>query len=232
MRRKKQTVDSRRRTPRQARAYHTIEIIFEATARILQNEGRDAVTTNRIAERAGVSISTLYQYFRDKEEILVALARRELDLHRKTVVSVIAAPPPAPDTAPDRLSVRAFIQAAGARYRRRRLASETLIARGLGAEVESTAQEVAGVIAADKDRFMPGLDGSLSPIALFVVTRAIQGVVGAALREESPFYQSPEFETELVRLARSYLAQHGANWPMEDGSVPEEEGATGLVAQP
>jgi hypothetical protein len=91
-------------------------------------------------------------------------------------------------------------------------------------------QEVAGVIAADKDRFMPGLPGSLSPIALFVVTRAVQGVVTAALREESSFYQSPEFETELVRLSRSYLAQHGAVWPTEDGTVPDEGCAAGLVA--
>lgn len=212
MRRKKQTVDSRRRTPRQERARKTIDVIFEAAAQILQREGRDALTTNRIAERAGVSIATLYQYFRNKEAVLVALARRELDLHRSTVVKVIASPPPDASTEPDRLAVRAFIEAAGARHRARRLASESLIAQGLGAEVACPVQEVAGVVAADKQRFMPGLIGSLSPIALFVVTRAVQGVISAALREQSPFYGSPEFEDEIVRLARSYLAQHGAVW--------------------
>src|SRR5216683_2695549 len=77
MRSKPQTVDSQRRTPRQSRALDTVEVIFEATARILQAEGRRGFTTNRIAERAGISIGTLYQYFGNKQAILLAMEERE-----------------------------------------------------------------------------------------------------------------------------------------------------------
>jgi AcrR family transcriptional regulator len=68
-----------RRRPRQARSRATLDAILEATARILERRGVGAFTTNQVAERAGVSIGTLYQYFADKEAVLLAALRRELD---------------------------------------------------------------------------------------------------------------------------------------------------------
>ena len=67
-----------RRTPRQARSRAAVEAIVEAAAQIVERSGPDALTTQAVAERAGVSIGTLYQYFADKQAILVAAARREL----------------------------------------------------------------------------------------------------------------------------------------------------------
>jgi AcrR family transcriptional regulator len=55
--------NQRRRQPVQARGQRTLAAILQATAQILVKEGEAALTTNRIAERAGVSIGTLYQYF-------------------------------------------------------------------------------------------------------------------------------------------------------------------------
>src|SRR5579871_6369668 len=52
-----------RRRPRQARSRATWEAIVEAASQILERRGPDALNTNAIAERAGVSIGTLYQYF-------------------------------------------------------------------------------------------------------------------------------------------------------------------------
>ena len=67
-----------RRRPRQARAQVTYDSILEAAIQILECSGADALNTNAVAERAGVSIGTLYQYFPDKDAILLAVARREL----------------------------------------------------------------------------------------------------------------------------------------------------------
>lgn len=67
-----------RRMPRQARAQATVDSILEAAAQVLQRGGHDAFNTNSVAERAGVSIGTLYQYFPDKDAILVAVAHREM----------------------------------------------------------------------------------------------------------------------------------------------------------
>src|ERR1700761_925638 len=67
-----------RRMPRQARARATVDSILEAAAQVLQRCGVEGFNTNAVAERAGVSVGTLYQYFRDKDAILVAVARREM----------------------------------------------------------------------------------------------------------------------------------------------------------
>src|SRR5215813_1050649 len=90
MHRKSQTVDLVRRKPRQARAQDTVEVIFEATAQILRRKGRAALNTNYIAECAGVSVGTLYQYFPDKESILIAMARREIAADEAAVIKAMS----------------------------------------------------------------------------------------------------------------------------------------------
>lgn len=67
----------RRRTPRQQRSRDTVGFVLTAAAQVFEREGI-AATTNRIAERAGVSIGTLYQYFPDKLALLYALAERHV----------------------------------------------------------------------------------------------------------------------------------------------------------
>src|SRR5580700_9198079 len=68
-----------RREPRQRRARHTVEAVLDAVVKILKREGFEAVTTNRVAEVAGVSIGSVYQYFPDKRAIFVALHQRHLN---------------------------------------------------------------------------------------------------------------------------------------------------------
>ena len=64
------SLPSPRKKPRQARAQATVDAILEGTIRILEQEGLDAATTTRIAEVAGVSVGTLYQYFSHRDAIL------------------------------------------------------------------------------------------------------------------------------------------------------------------
>src|SRR5256885_17137254 len=67
-----------RRRPRQERSRETVEAIVEAAAQVFERHGYAAGTTNRIAERAGVSIGSLYQYFPNKDAIVAELARRHI----------------------------------------------------------------------------------------------------------------------------------------------------------
>jgi len=66
-----------RKHPKQRRAIATVTAILDAAARILIESGYAAASTNRIAERAGVSIGSLYEYFPRKEAIFGELRRRE-----------------------------------------------------------------------------------------------------------------------------------------------------------
>src|SRR4051794_7785660 len=78
-----------RRRPSQERSRETVDAIVEAAARVFEGHGYAAGTTNRIAERAGVSVGSLYQYFPNKDAILVALMRRHLDDGRTIVGALI-----------------------------------------------------------------------------------------------------------------------------------------------
>lgn len=68
-----------RKKPRQARAAATLEAIFEATLQILVAVGPRRLTTTRVAERAGVSVGSMYQYFPHKQALFYALSQNYLD---------------------------------------------------------------------------------------------------------------------------------------------------------
>ncbi|MQT15448.1 TetR/AcrR family transcriptional regulator [Segnochrobactrum spirostomi] len=69
-----------RKRPRQARAAATVDAIFEATIQVLLAVGPNRLTTTRVAERAGVSVGSLYQYFPHKQALFYALNERYLDI--------------------------------------------------------------------------------------------------------------------------------------------------------
>ena len=66
-----------RKRPRQARAAATVDSVVEAAARIIESGGLGAFNTNAVAELAGVSIGSLYQYFPGKDAIMATLIERE-----------------------------------------------------------------------------------------------------------------------------------------------------------
>jgi AcrR family transcriptional regulator len=68
-----------KKQPKQGRAKATVEALLESAARILERGGYAALTTNRVAEVAGVSIGSVYEYFPNKQALLAALAGRALD---------------------------------------------------------------------------------------------------------------------------------------------------------
>lgn len=67
-----------RKRPQQRRSRVTIDTIFEATIQVLLANGLDRITTIQIADRAGVSIGSLYQYFPNKRALLAAVVKRHV----------------------------------------------------------------------------------------------------------------------------------------------------------
>ena len=76
-----------RKRPTQSRSRAMVELILQTTQIVLREEGYEAVTTNRIAERAGISVGSVYQYFPDKAAIVVELQRR----HHGQLTGIMAA---------------------------------------------------------------------------------------------------------------------------------------------
>ena len=83
------TKASGRRRPQQRRARQTVEAILDAVIRILKRESFGAITTNRIAEVAGVSIGSVYQYFPNKRAIFAALHQRHIDEIDRVIESTL-----------------------------------------------------------------------------------------------------------------------------------------------
>lgn len=85
-----------RKLASQERSRSTVDALLEATARILVKEGYDRASTNRIAEMAGVSIGSLYQYFPSKEALVAAVIDRHAqeisEVTRNAVVKLAARP--------------------------------------------------------------------------------------------------------------------------------------------
>ena len=82
-----------RKSPRQARAQATHAALLEAAAQVLGRVGLSGFTTNAVAVRAGVSIGSLYQYFPNKDALMLALIRRQQAQQATTVAAAAALGP-------------------------------------------------------------------------------------------------------------------------------------------
>ena len=80
-----------RREPKQQRSRQTVDAVLEAVQLVVKRHGTQAITTNRIAEAAGVSVGSLYQYFPDKRAIFAALHDRHVDDVQQVIGQTAAA---------------------------------------------------------------------------------------------------------------------------------------------
>lgn len=78
-----------RKSPVQARSRQTVSDILDAAARVFAAHGYAGAATTRVAERAGVSVGSLYQYFPNKDALLVALSERHIERAHARVDSVL-----------------------------------------------------------------------------------------------------------------------------------------------
>jgi AcrR family transcriptional regulator len=101
---------SPRKSPRQARALATQDAIIEAAAHIIAKGGLAAFNTNAVAERAGVSIGSLYQYFPNKDALMVALIEQSQRQQLARVKAAVAMVGDADLTTIVRMLVRAAQQ--------------------------------------------------------------------------------------------------------------------------
>ncbi len=195
-----------RKKPRQARAAATLDAIVEAAAQLLRKEGEEAVTTAKVAARAGVSIGSIYQYFPNRDAILFALIRREREAIGAEVARKIADIKPQSGEEIVSAVIATLVAAFRPRRKRRKLVA---MMAALSADRDDSGvvlrDRIGDLIVAASQRYPDMASRPLTPAAAYVLTRAVLGAIRSAVVENAKILDDPEFETELCRLAKGYL---------------------------
>ncbi len=196
--------DSARKKPRQKRAAETLAALIEAGFQILERDGAERFGTTAVAERAGVSIGTLYQYFANKEGLLTAMARQEVSELLQDVARSFSV---APEGHRARPIVRRILRTFWDAPANRQAVFPHLLRYVARADLMREVKAFTAGLGRDL-----ALRQALSDEAAFVLTRAVLGVVSAAVSEPHKLDRE-RLEDELVQLILRYLNLGGAEPP-------------------
>lgn len=202
----------KRRVPQQSRSIERVERILDAAAELVVAEGVDALTTRAVADLAEVPVASLYQYFADKDEILLALVERDVaemdaqvaaDLARLEVLSVASIV---------ETTMRAFVKV----YLRRpafvviwlRGRTNTAISEFCRAHNKRVAADLFR-LARDAGLVRPGTKKVHAELAVEVGDRVFQLAFETRMRGDKVLV------SEGVELVRSYLERHASQAGIE-----------------
>lgn len=174
-----------------------VETILEAAARILEKDGFDGLTTNAIAGKAGISIGSLYEYFPNKEAILVAMARNILTEDEAVMAKAIEAALAVPGNDVVRSVVRALIGLFERKRDVRRMIMYVHVRLGLAEEQILPVQAIAGMVERLQGAIFGVPAAPVDPVKIFVLVRAVLGVVRSAFIEKSPLLTSDALRKSL-----------------------------------
>ncbi|MGF1471250.1 MAG: TetR/AcrR family transcriptional regulator [Rubrobacteraceae bacterium] len=194
-----------RKLPQQARSREMVEIILAATARVLVREGYDGMTTNRVAEVAGVSVGSIYQYFPNKESLLATLMRRHLDEMLAVFEEKFSELAEMEVEDAVRALIRAAVQAHAVEPRLHRAFVEQVpLVGGLGMvrEVEARIEERLREYLEDRREQLAPRDLHL---AAFLVYRVVESATHAAGVSRPGYFEDGRLADELTTLVLGYL---------------------------
>jgi AcrR family transcriptional regulator len=197
-----------RKTPRQARSTSTIDAIFEATIQVLIKEGTHRLTTTRVAERAGVSVGTMYQYFPHKQALLYALNERYLDRLAERMEQICLAQHGAETKAMVEAVVTAYWQAKTERSDVTRALYSSAVELDNEALIEAFARRMDSATMA---MLQSAPTANYRDIALVNVTllSVIFGTVRNVFERNLPAAQQKTIREQLIRMCLSYLDMSG-----------------------
>ena len=195
-----------RKLPRQERARATIDALLEATARILKKEGFDKASTNRIAEAAGVSVGSLYQYFPSKEALVAALIERHIDEMMSLFASAFERLAGLPLIEATREMVGLHLRAHALDPRLHQVLSEQVPRIDRLDRVRDVERAVTELVRAYLALHRDELKVSNLELAAFVLVQAVEGVTHAALLHEHRV-DDERLIDEITALVIGYLAK-------------------------
>lgn len=192
----------------QERSRATVEALIEATARILVREGFDRASTNRIAEEAGVSIGSLYQYYPGKEALVAAV----IDRHNQEIMQVVRSALADVASQPIEKAVRRLVAVAIEAHRvnpkLHRVLAEQIPRTGRLENVETFNRETYALVRTYLEAHSDELRMVDLGLAAFVCATSIEALTHTAVLHRSEMLLDEAvgtFVDEATRLVVGYL---------------------------
>jgi len=179
-----------RKRPQQARSHQLIEAVLDAAVQVLMKEGAQRFTTARVAERAGVSVGSLYQYFPNKASILFRLQSDEWRRTSALLRTILEDRTSLPHARVRRL-VHAFIQSECEEAAIRTALSDAAPLYRDAPEAVEAKKENAQIFRTFLQEALPGVPDHVRMLAGDLIKMTLSGV-------GSSFSETPRTETEIV----------------------------------
>jgi AcrR family transcriptional regulator len=194
-----------RKLPQQDRSKFTVAAILEATTHILVEEGYAKTNTNRIAERAGISIGSLYQYFPNKQALMTAL----IDQHSQEMAELVQTKLNLLFDSPPEIVVPALVNAAIAAHtinpRLHQVLSEEIPRSGRSPQMQQADESIAKLLRAYLNHWRDLIQPQNIEMTVFMLSRTVESLCHAAVIEQPNFSIDSQFEREVSRMLLSYL---------------------------
>lgn len=193
-----------RKMPTQARSRATVDAIIQAATYILTEVGWHDLTTNAIAERAGVNIGSLYQFFPNKEAVIAELQRRHAIATHAELHKMLELLPKQPSL---REALTVIIKMIISEHRVAPAVHKAITEelprtlRGMPKEKEDLRRQVL-------ESLKPFMKNVPDPdLATYMMTVAVEGIVHNITAERREMLDNPSLVTELVVLFENYLCR-------------------------
>ena len=197
-----------RKLASQERSRATVDALVEATARVLINEGYDRASTNRIADVAGVSIGSLYQYFPSKEALVAAVIDRHTQEIAEATRDALVKAAARPIEAAARVFVSAGIDGHRVNPKLHGVLAEQIPRVGRLENIEANVREgyalVRGYLEAHRDE----IDVADLDLAAFVLVTVVEALTHAAVLRRPDILSDEKagrFVDDVTRLVVRYL---------------------------
>lgn len=205
---RKKALTSPRKHASQHRSRATVDALIEATARILVREGFDKASTNYIAEKAGVSVGSLYQYFPSKEALVAAVIDRHQQELRQVALGALEKMMELPLEQAVRKLVTAGIEGHRVDPKLHRVLAEQIPRTGRLDKVETNIRDGRAMFRAYLEHHQEELRAVDLDMAAFVCVTAIEALTHRAVLHHPEFLSDQATETlidEATRLMVRYL---------------------------
>ncbi len=210
-----------RKQPKQERSQATVEAILSATAHILTEAGYDELTTNRVAERAGVSIGSLYQYFPNKEALIFALAEHHanemVQLAQRHLGGLSVGADFLQENYPVPEVLRQIIKAALAAHAVNPKLHRVLHEQIPHSEVMQRLDKVKmeNLLRSFLEQRADQLQPKNLELTVFMVERTVRALIHGAMVERPELLKTDEFEQELMMMLSAYLVKSSQKQPLD-----------------